>query len=59
MEEHECNRTQKCITCGETKNVMLYFARNYKACKACQKLERLKKRGYPVQKKACRTWYPN
>ena len=58
-EEHECNRKQVCVVCGEDKNVMLYFAKDYLTCKECQRLARLKKRGYPVLKKQQRMWYNN
>ena len=58
-EEYECNRKQICAFCGENKNVMLEFTKGYVKCKECQKTDRLKKRGYPIQKKQARMWYGN
>lgn len=58
-EEHECNRKQVCTSCGENKNVMVDYANGYLKCKECQRIDRLKKRGYPIQKKQARTWYGN
>ena len=55
--EYPCNRVKTCSICGETKNQMLYFARNYKFGKLCQRDQRIKKRGYPIQKKQQRVWY--
>ncbi len=52
-EEYECNRRKVCVSCKESKNIMLEFRTNHShsKCKKCQDIPRIKRRGYEVKNK--------